>query len=43
MSVHLEKNKLPQLVGFKPTLTEGNWFRTNHLNHSATFACEYVK
>ena len=30
--------KLSQLVGFEPTLPEGNWFRVSRLNHSATTA-----
>ena len=30
--------KLSQLVGFEPTLPEGNWFLVSRLNHSATTA-----
>ena len=29
---------IPQMVGFEPTLHEGNWFRVSRLNHSATSA-----
>ena len=32
------KKSLTQLVGFEPTLPEGNWFRVSRLNHSATTA-----
>ena len=35
--------KLSQLVGFEPTLPEGNWFLVSRLNHSATTAILYFK
>ena len=35
---HHSKKSLSQLVGFEPTLPEGNWFRVSRLNHSATTA-----
>ena len=40
MSCDPDKQKvyLSQLVGFEPTLPEGNWFRVSRLNHSATTA-----
>ena len=34
----LPKEVTTQMVGFEPTLQDGNWFRVSRLNHSATSA-----